>query len=70
MKKNKKKEACSTEEDATVEGEEVEVTTPAQITPGQSVMAALNFEYRPTKDVQDKYKRLGEAIANRFKKAE
>jgi len=62
----------STEEETAEESvEEEETAPPAQITPGQAAMASLNFEYRPTKDVTEKYRKMGEAMAAKFvKKAE
>ena len=42
-------------------------TTPVNITPGQSAMAALNMEYMPDKDLMTKYAKLGEALASKWK---
>lgn len=66
MKKGKKKEKCSEEsEDAS---EEKETTVPAHITPGQAAMASLNMEYIPSEDLMSKYAKIGEAMAEEFKK--
>ena len=78
-KKAKKKAKCSTEseegsseEEGSEESasEEEDTPAPAEISPGQAVAAALNFESVPSKDIIAKYKSLGEALAKRFKKSE
>ena len=73
-KKGKKKEKCSDEdasedaEDSEEASEEKEATVPAHITPGQAAMASLNMEYIPSEDLMSKYAKIGEAMAEEFKK--
>lgn len=69
--------AASSEQSGSEELEEVseeaeeseEATPPAKITPGQAAMAALNMEYIPSDDLVKKYTKLGEALANKYKKS-
>jgi len=71
MKKGKKKEKCS-EDDTSGDSEEAsgekKTTVPAHITPGQAAMASLNMEYIPSEDLMSKYAKIGEAMAEEFKK--
>lgn len=60
-------EAAEEEESEEASEEEDETTAPAQITPGQAAQASLNMEYRPSEKVMDKYRALGEAMANKMK---
>lgn len=57
------------EENASDE-EDNKTTPPAQITPGQAVMASLNMEYIPSESIAAKYKEMGKAMAAKFKKSE
>jgi len=81
LEKNKEEEAAEEnsekEENASEEensGEETasdknDETPPANIDPGRSVSAALNFEHRPSKDMMAKYAELGKALAEEMKKS-
>lgn len=48
---------------ATVTDPVVVVTTPANITPGQAMASALNFEIKPSDDMKNKYIELGKSLA-------
>ena len=54
-------------EDASEDDDAVD-TAPANIDPGQAVSAALNMEVFPSADLKDKYGKLGQAMAEMFKK--
>ena len=85
-KKGKNKEKCSEEseeetaseeetDEASKEKEETaseedETTTPAEVTPGMQAMASLNMEYIPSEDLVAKYRKMGEAMAKRWKKSD
>jgi chromosome segregation ATPase len=45
-------------------------TPPANIDPTKAVSAALNMEMAPSDDVKNKYNKLGQAMADMFKKSE
>ena len=62
-------EETAAEETETEETAAEETTVPAEITPGQATMAALNMEYIPSDTLLGKYSKLGEAMANRWKKS-
>lgn len=63
-KKIKKKKANLDDE------EEEEDPPPVLINPGHAAMASLNMEYLPNKDIMSKYRKMGEAMAERWKKKE
>lgn len=66
----KKEEELKREEDAKIkEGktDKIDKTEPANITPGQAAMAAMNMEYTPDSNLMSKYAKLGEALASEWK---
>ncbi len=56
------------EEQASDSKEEEEKPAPAQIPLGQVAMASLNMEYLPSEDLVAKYRKMGEAMAEKWKK--
>lgn len=74
MKKKKKKASTDNSEDSenpdeTASEEDDDTPAPANISPGQAAAAALNFESMPSKDIMEKYRNLGEALAKKWNKS-
>jgi len=65
---SEEEEEASEEESEEEEASEEEDTSPAEIDPGKAIAAALNMEVRPSDDMLAKYRKLGEAMAERIKK--
>lgn len=61
-------ETASDEETSEEETTDEEETLPANIDPAQAVSAALNLDIFPSEGMVAKYKELGQAMANSFKK--
>lgn len=64
--KKKNKQNSSTDSKSEEDAAKID-TPPAQITPGQTAMAALNMEYLPNEGLVEKYRKMGEAMAKKWK---
>jgi DNA repair exonuclease SbcCD ATPase subunit len=60
----------ASEENEETASEEDETTTPAEVTPGMQAMASLNMEYIPSESLTAKYRKMGEAMAKRWKNSD
>lgn len=67
---NKEDETASEEEQESEEAseEDDEETPPANVDTTKATAAAMNFEVRPSDDLIAKYRKLGDAMANRWRK--
>ena len=63
----KKEETEKAEKEKTDKTDKIDKTEPANITPGQAAMAAMNMEYTPDSNLMSKYAKLGEALASEWK---
>lgn len=60
--------ASDEDEEKASEDDEDQVTEPANVDPGSAISAAMNFEVIPSKDLLERYRRLGQAMASSMKK--
>jgi hypothetical protein len=65
---NEEEASEENEEEASEEEEDADNTSPAEINRAQAVAGALNLEVFPSDDILAKYRKMGEAMADRMKK--